>query len=241
MNKEIKKNSNAIAIILGSIIIAASIVFGLKTYNGSSSANSGFVDPDSIYSGTTFRPEEYLYGKGDKKVVLVEFSDLECPFCKQLHNQTMPEIYKNYSDKLDIVFKHFPLPFHTKAPAEAVATMCARDQGGQEAYRNFIEEIYRVTEGNDTLDPAKLPEIAKNLNLDVNKFNECIVNASSTQEKMNQIAVDIQDGTSANISGTPGTLVLIKTDGEYRIFTTVEGARDYSYFSRIIDQALKQK
>lgn len=234
--------SNSMAIVLGSLIIAGSILLGFKMFGGVGPSSAGFVDPDSIYSGEAIKQEELLYGKGDKKIIMVEFSDLECPFCKQLHSQTLGDVYKNYGDKIDIAFKHFPLPFHKKAPHEAIATMCARDIGGQVAYRNMIEKIYDVTQGNDSLDVSKLPEYAKSVGVDTDKFNSCLANASSTAEKQAQIEKDIADGVSAGVNGTPGTLVLVKqNDGSYRILTRIEGARDYKYFAKVLDQALKQK
>ena len=230
-----------IAILSGAGVIALSILGGFYMHakiNGGS--DSAFVDPDSMFSGRPIAKEEYLVGEGKKKVVLVEYSDMECPFCKKLHVETMQDIYKNYSDKIDVVFRHFPLPFHKKAPIEAVATLCARDIGGQKAYRDYIEKIYETTNGNDSLDLSTLPKMATAIGLDVNTFNSCMSNASSTADKFAQVQADTQDGVEVGVQGTPNVFVLIKNGDSYNILTIINGARDYKYVSKVIDQALKQ-
>ena len=238
MKKDILKN---ISILIGAAIIGLSILGGFYLNNkmGNGSKND-FVDPDSFFSGREFKKEEFLIGSGSKKVILLEYSDLECPFCKKLHIDTMQEIYKNYGSKVDIAFRHFPLPFHKKAKTEATATLCARDIGGQQAYKNYIGKIYEKTQGNDSLDLNTLPDIAKEMGLDVTSFNSCMSNASSSETKLALIESDIQDGISAGVEGTPNVFVLIKDGQDYKKFTIINGARDYKYVSKVIDQALKQ-
>ena len=231
------------SIIIGALIIALSILLGFFMYSKMSTGGSiakNFVDPDSLFSGRELKKEDFLIGKGDKKVVLLEYSDLECPFCKKLHLETMQQVYKNYGEKVDIAFRHFPLPFHKKAKTEAVATLCALEIGGQKAYREYISKIYTNTNGNDTLDLATLPTIATELGLDSAKFNFCMTDATSTATKLAKIDSDIQDGITAGVEGTPNVLVLIKEGADYKILTIINGARDYKYISRVIDQALKQ-
>ncbi len=240
IKKEILNNSNAMAIIIGATIIASAILIGLYAFGNNSSYKKDFIDPDSIYSGKEFTKEEFLNGSGNKKVVLLEYSDLECPFCKKLHAETMPEIYKNYGNDIDIVFRHFPLPFHQKAKSEAVAALCARDLGGTLAYKKYISEIFKTTQGNDSLDPNDLPKIAETLSLDKQKFITCITDPVSIENKMNIINSDLEDGAILGVNGTPSVFVLIKEGQEYRILTNISGARDYTYFSKVIDQALKQ-
>ena len=143
--------TTSVAIIIGSIIISAAVLFANSLSSKGVTNSKNFVDPDSMFAGRAFKKEEFLVGGDDKKVVLVEYSDMECPFCKKLHVEVSNQIYKNYGDKLGVVFRHFPLPFHKKAKQEALATLCAREIGGQAAYRNYIEKVYEKTQGNDTL------------------------------------------------------------------------------------------
>lgn len=73
----------------------------------------------------------HLLGDPNAKVVLVDFSDYECPYCIRHFNQTWPDIKKNYVDtgKIKVVFKNFPLNFHPNAQKAAEAAECASDQG----------------------------------------------------------------------------------------------------------------
>ena len=73
----------------------------------------------------------HVLGDSNAKVVLVDFSDYECPYCIRHFNQTWPDIKKNYVDtgKIRVVFKNFPLNFHPNAQKAAEAAECASDQG----------------------------------------------------------------------------------------------------------------
>lgn len=232
-----KTPSLFLSIITGSLIIASSIVFAFYS-PGNRNESQKFVDPDSMFLGREFKEEEFVIGSNKNKVILVEYSDLECPFCKKFHTETTKEIYEKYDDQMGIVYRHFPLPFHKKAGKEAEATMCAREQGGQDVYRNYISKIFENTNGNDSLDHALLPTFAADLGLDVNKWVSCM--ASSTYAS--QVNADLEDGQLAGVQGTPNTFVLIKNDNdEYEILTKIEGARNVKYVSAVIDQALKIK
>jgi protein-disulfide isomerase len=220
------------SIIIGSIIIAGAILYSGKMNTGN---NSEFIDPDTIFSGRELKEEELLSGNLKNKVIVLEYSDLECPFCKKFQIETMQNISKKYEGKVGFAFRHFPLTFHKKAPKEAEATLCARELGGQNAYRGYISKIFTETQGNDSLDPASLTKFANELNLDINKWSACM--ASSTYAT--QVQLDTNDGLEVGVQGTPNAYVLIKEDNEYRILTVINGARDEKYVSRVIDQALK--
>lgn len=229
-----KNNFNTgFAVLLGALIIGAAILYSGKM---STENNSAFVDPDTIFSGRELKSEELLAGSLKNKVVVLEYSDLECPFCKKFHTETMNNVYTKYAGKVSFAFRHFPLTFHKKAPKEAEATLCAREQGGQTAYKNYISRIFETTNGNDSLDLNLLPKFAEELGLDTNKWNNCM--ATSTYAA--QVQLDLNDGLEVGVQGTPNAYVLIKQDnGEYRILTVINGARDEKYVSRVIDQALK--
>ena len=84
-------------------------------------------------TGTTQVENGALPVLGDENapVTIVEFSDLECPFCEQFFTGAYPQIKKDYIDtgKVKMYFRHYPLPFHPMAKPAAVAVECANDQG----------------------------------------------------------------------------------------------------------------
>ncbi len=100
-------------------------------------------------------PDEHLLGNTNARIVIVEYSDLECPFCKTFHN-TMHEVVKS-DPEVAWVFRHYPIPqLHAKALREAEATECAWEQKGNEGFWKYADKIFEITPSNDGLDPLIL-------------------------------------------------------------------------------------
>ncbi len=234
-SKTKKVNNNFLAITTGAIIIAIAIIYSFAGNNYVK--NTNFIDPDTIFSGRELKQEEFMIGNKNRKVILVEYSDLECPFCKKFHVETMENIYSKYKDSIGIAYRHFPLSIHKKAPKESEATLCVRSIGGNDAYKAYITKIFETTNGNDSLELSSLEQMAKDLGVDRNKWNNCM--ASSTYAAA--VQEDLSDGLEVGVQGTPNTFVLINEGREYRILTVINGARDEKYVSKVIDQALKIK
>lgn len=229
------KNNPILMVVLGSVIIGLFILAGAYIMRGSGSS-SEFVDPDKIFMGREFKDEEFTQGSTKNKIVFVQYSDTECPFCKKFHEETISkiEVDPKYST-IGMAYRHYPLPFHLKAPKEAEATLCAREQGGQKGYRDYLDTIFTETPANDGLDAAELPKIATKIGLDAAKFNECLSSGKYAQ----QVNDDLADGSAVGVTGTPNSLVMIKTDSGYRILARIDGARDLKYVQAILDQAIK--
>src|SRR5574343_1436136 len=107
--------------------------------------------------------------------MFVEYSDTECPFCKQFHS-TLRQMMDEYGKdgKVAWVYRHFPIDgLHPKARKEAEATECANELGGPSKFWEYTNMIYERTPGNDGLDPANLPKFAKEIGLDEKAFTEC--------------------------------------------------------------------
>lgn len=81
-------------------------------------------------------------GDRDAKVVIVEFSDFECPFCRRFFTDTLPQIKKNYVDtgKAVMYYRHLPLDFHPLAKPFAMASECANEQG---KFWEFHDKIFQ--------------------------------------------------------------------------------------------------
>ncbi len=98
---------------------------------------------------------DHIQGDINAPVKVVEYSDLECPFCKRFHT-TMQQVMKEYGkDKVAWVFRQFPLSqLHSKSPKEAEATECVAELGGNDAFWKFVDLINEVTPSNNALDKA---------------------------------------------------------------------------------------
>lgn len=99
---------------------------------------------------------DHLRGDPKATVKVVEFSDLECPFCKNFH-RTMQQVMEEYSDKVAWVYRHFPLDsLHPKARKEAEATECAAELQGNDGFWAYVDKLFEITPSNNGLDPNLL-------------------------------------------------------------------------------------
>ena len=175
--------------------------------------------------------DEHILGNANAKVVVIEYSDTECPFCKMFH-KTMHQVIEERGDKVAWVYRHYPIPqLHAKALNEAVATECAWEQGGNEIFWKYTDEIYARTPSNDGLDEKELPAIAAMLGLNMTSFESCL----ASQKYENKIQNDIDSGDEAGARGTPSSFIL--KNG--KVVDTIAGAQPLNIVMSKIDQALK--
>lgn len=87
---------------------------------------------------------DHLFTKTGSTITIIEYSDLECPFCKRFHG-TMNEVVESFGeDKITWVYRHFPLNIHPTAPKQAEAVECARELGGNNASKKMISAIFEA-------------------------------------------------------------------------------------------------
>ncbi len=164
------------------------------------------------------------------QVVIVEYSDTECPFCKRFH-PTMQQVVEEYGEQVAWVYRHFPLDsLHSKARNEAEATECAAELGGNDGFWAFLDAIYEITPSNDGLDASQLPTLAASVGIDETAFNDCLTSGRHADK----VEAHSQDATKAGGSGTPYSVAVGK-DG-----TTVpiNGAQPYTSVKSVIDSLL---
>lgn len=165
------------------------------------------------------------------EAVIVEYSDTECPFCKQFHS-TMKQVVQQYGDRVAWVYRHFPLTsLHAKAAKEAEATECVRELGGAEKFWAYVDKIYEVTPSNDGLDAAQLPVLAQQVGVDRGRFETCLSSGKYSQK----IQEDIAAAAAAGAQGTPYSVILV---GDQKI--PLEGAVPFAQIQSALDQLLAQ-
>lgn len=175
--------------------------------------------------------EDHYKGAKDAKLVLVEYSDTECPFCKRFH-PTVLQVMKEYEGKVAWVYRHFPLSFHPNAAKQAEATECAAEVGGNDAFWKYLDTVFeRTAAGGTGFDNANLVPLAKELGLNEAKFKACLESGKYASKVSN----DLKEGQAAGIDGTPGTILLAK-DGRKAL---VPGAVPYEELKSQIDVLLK--
>src|SRR3989338_6689654 len=222
------------AIIIAGIIIAGAVLLkDTKAPNAIIPSNSpGNLPAPSARPVTS---SDHIIGNINAKIVIVEYSDLECPYCKVFH-QTMHKVVSDNSGNVAWVFRHYPIPqLHPKAFREAEATECAWGQGGNNAFWKYTDRLFEVTPSNNRLEDSELTNIASYVGLNLPSFNDCL----SSGKYKEKVQADVEDGLKAGLNqqgrGTPFSLILKK--GE--IVDTIPGAEPYEMVKQKIDSLLK--
>ena len=174
----------------------------------------------------------YMLGQPNAPVTMVEFTDLECPFCRQFHMTAFEEIKKNYIDtgKLRYISLDFPLNIHPYAMQAAEAAQCAGEQG------KFWEMRHVIFVNNPHLTPDSFETFAKNLKLNLARFDACVLAGKYAE----QIAKDQEEGAEAGVSGTP-TFIIGRTTATGLDGIRIVGAQPYPVFNAQIQKALAGK
>ncbi len=176
----------------------------------------------------------YVLGNPNAKVVVVEFTDFQCPFCRRFHHQTFPLIKNNYIDKGKVkwITYNFPLRFHQFAFPAARGFVCAGELGGNDAYWKYYLKIFSVP----ALNPATPIEIASEIGLDRTKFGKCI----ESEAVKDKIADSLRYGASLGIRGTP-TFIVGRDNGDGTMTgEMIVGAQPYEIFKSKIDALLSE-
>lgn len=168
---------------------------------------------------------------GKAKVALIEYSDFECPFCKQFH-ATAQQAVDEYDGQLVWIWRHFPIEqLHSKAPKEAEASECVFELGGDTAFWKFADRIFEVSPGNNGLDLTTLPDIAEFAGVSRSEFQKCL--DSGKQAK--KVQEGYQSGVRAGVSGTPGNILMNLKTGQTQL---IPGAVPLDSLKTAIDKML---
>ncbi len=169
-------------------------------------------------------------GDDKAKIVMVEFADYQCPFCRQFNQTTYPQLKKDYVDsgKIRFVSRDLPLDFHNNAEKAAEAGRCAADQGKFWEYRDTL--IANATD----LAPDSLLKHAKTAGVDADKLKACL----DAGTHKNDVAADSKAAADVQISGTP-SFIIGKVVGDKIEGVRIVGAIPYSNFQSVIDGMLK--
>lgn len=173
---------------------------------------------------TLVRENSNKLGSTSAKVTLVEFGDFQCPACGQAH-PVVKQLIEEYGNKLQFVYRNFPLPLHKNA---VIAAQAAEAAGDQEKYWEMYDMLYEKQEAwSGSNEPMKIfITYAEKLGLDVAKFKDTI----SKKTDVGKINADSDDGIKLGVNSTPTFFI----NGEKQI-----GGINYSEFKKKIDSLLK--
>lgn len=211
--------TNEAKALIGIGIATLAIIFGMMFLigkGGPTNTNTP-ADPKLL-----IRPDSHQTAK-DAKVTLVEFGDFQCPGCAAAQ-PTVKQIKNDYKDKVNVVFRNYPLPSHANAMAAATAAEAAASQG---KFWEMHDKLYEnQTEWSEEKDPSqKFAGYAQEIGLDIAKFKEDVT-SNKFEEK---IKTDEVNGNMLGVNSTP-TFYL---DGQ-----KLEGIPSFEGLKILIDQRL---
>jgi protein-disulfide isomerase len=219
-NKKDDSLSIPFAIVFSGLLVAGAIIFSDKqeapiaagTQPTPSRAEEGADAEIAPVDLLALKADDHILGNPDADVLIIEYSDTECPFCKRFHS-TMIEVMNQYGKSGEVawVYRHFPLDqLHPKARKEAEALECAGEVGGNEGFWKYTDELYAVTPANNGLDASELPKIAAKVGLNVNAFSSCL----SSGKYAARVERDFADGANIGVRGTPYSIVWNRKTGK---------------------------
>jgi len=232
MEPQSNKNQIAIpiAIVVGFALIAAAIFFSGPGDRAPMVGNNNQVPAQT--SGT-IRPvdeTDFIKGNPNAPIMIVEYSDYECPFCKSFHD-TMNIIMDEFGASGDVawVYRQFPIlgPSSTRA---SEAAFCVGELGGSSAYFAFSDAVFERDAGART-NMARLNDYATIAGVNITAFEECLASGRMSSK----IAAALEDGRAARVEGTPHSIVIV---GDQQ--AVINGAQPYSVVRGIIQTLLNQ-
>lgn len=258
------------AILLGVMIftagIGSAVYFGLKA-RPAGTTNTG-VTPTSAptYAASEFAEVSIPFtggptaGKESADVVIIEFSDLVCPYCKKFHDDSYGAIYDKYikTGKARLVYKHYPLSFHNPAATLAAkAGFCIETQYGDDKMFEFNDAFFAnsntVTQNayDDNNNPlinikdAAFDAMLAKIGIDSGKIRNCMNTAAasaritSDENELTAFQDDIVEKGLSQGLGTPSFVIGVVKNG---VLTgrLIEGAYPIAAFQNIIEEQLKK-
>jgi protein-disulfide isomerase len=163
------------------------------------------------------------------KVVLIEFSDFECPFCQRYSRDTFPQVKRAFIDsgKIAYIFRNNPLvAIHPRARTLAVAAICAGDQGR-------FWEVHQLLFGDPRRSQVSVPDLARGLGIDATRYAECVKAAPSRLE------TELAANKELGIGSTPTFLLgEFTSDDTILVRRRINGAQPFETFKKSIEEAL---
>ncbi|MEM4259921.1 MAG: thioredoxin domain-containing protein [Candidatus Woesearchaeota archaeon] len=155
-------------------------------------------------------------GNKDADITIIEFGCYSCHYTRQAQT-IVEEVINEYKYKIRFIFLHFPIESHRYSTEASQASICAEQQG---KFWEYHEELFKRD-----LSPEAFTNIAKELNLDMNEFNKCMIDSSN-----NQLSTEVALGKSSGVYATPTFFVNQKS---------LVGLQTKSQLTKLIEEELK--
>jgi protein-disulfide isomerase len=182
---------------------------------------------DAVF--TTEVAEETFKGSPTATLVIIEYGDFECQYCRDFENDTFPQIRDAYisTGGVRFYFRDLPLRIHPFAMSAAQASRCATEQGG---FWRMHDELFA---GPPKLTLSEIDQHAKNIGLDVTKLHTCVAG----DRYVDTIRKSIDEAARMGIRATPTFLVghLDSNKTTVNVKKLLVGSRQFTTFKEIFD------
>lgn len=184
-----------------------------------SSPNIPVETPQVVRYEVPVDDDPYL-GSETAPITIVEFSDYECPYCRQWHSEVYSKLIDTYGDQIRFVYRDFPLEnIHVNAKPAAEAANCANEQG---FFWDYHDLLFSMEQG---LSSEAYQEYAGQLGMDEEAFQECIESGRYQQE----VQSDFDFAANLGVRSTPTFFI----NG-----IAVVGAQPFEVFQQVIEKEL---
>jgi len=212
-------------------VLVGYVAWGRNTVTAAAPAGAAAQQPSGAVAEAPVAPQaEYVrydipiegypsLGPDDAKIVVVEFSDFQCPYCRRFHQETYQALLDAYPGQIRFVYRNLPLTsIHPNAMGAAVAALCANDQNG---FWDYHDKLF----SSESLGEEVYVQYATDLGLDVDAFTACL----SSGEHDTFIQEDMDYSLGIGVQSTPTFFI----NG-----LAIVGAQPLSNFQQLIDKEL---
>lgn len=178
--------------------------------------------------------DSYVEGNKGAKITLIEYSDLECPYCiMQYKNGTVGKLKEKYGSSVNVIFKPLNLARHSGSDQKGMAALCVAKIGGADKYAKYYQAILGRSDERGTLFSVNnLKSLAKEVGVNEAAFSKCY----DAQETSDVYKSYTTEAMKHSVNGTPSIMVVNNETGKYDV---VVGAAPVDQFTAKIDALLK--
>ncbi len=224
-----------VAIVFGFALIAIAIFFTTQNEEPAAQKANTPEQNEGILSSTPkpVTDMDYIRGNPNAPILLIEYSDYDCPFCKEYHN-TLKRIMDEYgvTGKVAWVYRHFPLgQLHPNSPKISEAALCVGSLGGNDAFWDFTDLIFEERELDEATNVTKIPDYVETVGVDVDAYAACM-NGTEMEER---VSASVQDAFNIGANGTPYSVLIV---GDQQ--AVINGAQPYDIVKGIVENLIGQ-
>lgn len=222
-----------IAIICGFAMIAIAVFFTSSSKNAEAPSSNQAATQTAGDEPRPVSKNDYILGNPNAPIMMIEYSDYDCPFCKQYHT-TLNQIMDEYgiTGQVAWVYRQFPLPqLHPNSPMISKAALCVGKIGKNDAFWKFTQIVFDSRDVDEATNVTKLPTFAEEAGVSREDYLACMDDSEMEEEVKRQVT----DGFNSGARGTPFTVLIVGNQQ-----AVINGAQPYDVVKGIVKNLVDQ-